>query len=196
MKVVLASASARRRDILNVLDIDFEVFATDVDESKDRGSSPVAVCETLARRKALAASAQFSSDTLVIGSDTLVHLDGEILEKPKCREDAFRMLRSLSGKTHEVYSGVSLCLNGECVTDHDLSRVTFKELSDEEIEFYIDNYPPFDKAGSYGIQDYAALFVEKTEGDYLSIIGFPLFKAAKLLYENYGIKITDLRQRR
>ncbi|MBE6551052.1 MAG: septum formation protein Maf [Ruminococcaceae bacterium] len=195
MKIVLASASARRKDIFNNIGIDFEVCPADVDEDIDHCLSPDEICETLSKRKAEYVSKKYSSDDIVIGSDTIVHLNGRILEKPGSRDDAFSMLRSLSGNTHQVYSGITVCYKGITVTSHDLSEVVFRELSDDEINFYIDHYPPYDKAGSYGIQDYASLFVEKTNGDYLSIIGFPLFKTEQLLYKNFGIKITDLRQR-
>ncbi len=195
MKIVLASASSRRKDILNNIGIDFEVCPADVDEAIDHTLPPHVICETLSKRKAECVSKRYSPDDIIIGSDTIVYLDGKILEKPKSREEAINMLKSLSGNTHRVYSGISVCYKGITATSHDMSEVVFRRLSDDEIDFYVDNYPPYDKAGSYGIQDYASLFVEKTNGDYLSIIGFPLFKTEQLLYEKFGIKITDLRQR-
>ena len=195
MKIILASASSRRKDILNNLGLEFEVYPADVDEDIDHTLSPEIICETLSKRKAEYVSDKCSANDIVIGSDTIVHLNGKILEKPKSREEAFNMLKSLSGNVHQVYSGISVCYKGVTVTGHDLSEVVFRELTDDEIDFYIEYFPPYDKAGSYGIQDYASLFVEKTNGDYLSIIGFPLFKTEQLLYKNFGIKITDLRQR-
>jgi len=165
---------------MSLLADDFITESPDVEENEDESLLPCDFACSLAKQKADAVF-ENNRDSLVIGSDTIVVLDNRILGKPKDEKDACQMLRNLSGKTHEVYTGV--CLNCEkasktffCKTD-----VTFYELSDEEIEKYVSSGEPMDKAGSYGIQGKGALFVEKINGDYFNVVGFPVSMIKKEL---------------
>lgn len=156
----------------------FTILATDADESLPEGTPPAGMVEALALRKAQAAAAEHAQ-ALIIGADTVVAIAGQVLGKPHGREDAARMLRLLSGKTHEVYTGVALiCPFGREVF-HERTRVHFFPLSERMIDWYLDTGEPFDKAGAYGIQQKGALLVEGIEGDYFNVMGFPLARAAR-----------------
>ena len=176
MKYVLASKSPRRREILKNIGVDFEIVTADTDESSDL-RDPAALTEELAARKGRAvaellwANGTLDSDTLIISADTVVVCDGEILGKPKDREDAYRMLRMLSGRSHEVVSGLALIYGDKQYAAHSTTKVYFNEISDKEIYHYIDSGEPFDKAGAYAVQGIAALFVERIEGCYFGVVG-------------------------
>ena len=173
MRFVLASASPRRREILTRLGYEFSVHASDAPESDVHGTITEMV-KTLAERKGEAVE-KLEKDAIIIAADTLVGINETALGKPKDPEDAFHMLRMLSGKTHQVSTG--LCLinteNGKKRIASDTTFVTFKELSDEEIRAYIATGEPMDKAGSYAIQGGAEKFVQKYEGSFDNIVGFP-----------------------
>ena len=183
---ILASASPRRKEILQQLGVPFEVFVTDVDESTDE-TSPTLLAEELSARKGraardmLLASGRELSGRLIIASDTTVSIDREILGKPKDDADAYRMLRLLSGRTHRVVSGIYLWMDGKEAVSHAVTEVDFAPLSEQEINDYIRMGEPYGKAGSYAIQGIGAALVEKYEGSYSNIVGLPTELLAEML---------------
>lgn len=172
-RVILASESPRRREILKQLIPVFDVIASGVPEHPIPGCSPSETARRLAEEKAGAVAARYPA-ALVIGSDTVVVAGDEILGKPVDRRDAARMLKRLSGRTHQVITGVGVCSpdgNWSLTVETD---VTFSELSEEEIAWYVRTGEPMDKAGAYGIQGLGARFIQKIKGNYLNVVGFPL----------------------
>ncbi len=181
MKIVLASKSPRRKEILQNLGIDFDVITRDTDESSDI-KDPLKLVEYLSFIKGKAVYEDIKDkDTLVISSDTVVTLDGVILGKPKDVNDAKGMLKMLSGKSHEVVSGVTLMYNDVVISEHEVTNVKFADLSDELIEKYVATLEPMDKAGSYAVQGLASLFIEGINGCYFNVVGFPVHLFAKML---------------
>lgn len=179
--LILASASPRRSEILRKAGYDFKVIPSCADENiSPIPNSPALFVEKLAHIKAEEVFLK-NPDACVIGADTVVVLDGKILGKPKDENDAFLMLKSLSGKTHTVYTGVSVISKDKTVTFNEASRVTFNTLSDDEIHAYIATKEPMDKAGSYGIQGYGAVFVSHIDGCYFNIMGLPISKLYNVL---------------
>ena len=177
--VILASRSPRRQQLLRQIGISsFDVRPADIDESAVKAGSPSELVEILSRKKAEAIE---SEDALVISADTVVSLDGEVLGKPESEEDARRMLESLSGKSHFVYTGVTVRWGQHSRTGVEKTEVFFRKLTPSEIRFYIETREPMDKAGAYGIQERGALFVEKIIGDYYNVMGLPLCHLEKLL---------------
>jgi nucleoside triphosphate pyrophosphatase len=183
-RVVLASASPRRRDLLTLIGIPHEVRPADVDESPRDGESPSAYVERLAREKATALG---DRDAVAIGSDTTVVVDDEVLAKPESKADAARMLRRLSGRSHVVLTGVAVAWRGRVESAVEAVDVTFRELSDEDIERYVATGEPMDKAGSYGIQGYGATIVSRVNGDYFAVMGLPVNRMVRLL-EQLGLR--------
>ena len=183
LRILLASSSPRRIELLGQLGLDFTHVAPDVEE-EESSLDPVERVEGNARRKAMSVSAP---DSVVIGSDTVVELDGQILGKPSDEEEAKVMLASLSGCVHQVYSGLSLVFKGKSVTRHACTKVWFRTLSDKEIDDYVESGEPLDKAGSYGIQGLGRVLVEKIEGSYSNVVGLPLELLEEMLLE-FGIK--------
>lgn len=182
-KIILASASPRRREILHNMGLEFTVMPA-ADEEKTEKVQPSEVVEELSLSKALNISKQVEKDTLIIGADTVVAFDGKILGKPKNQKDAFETLKLLQGTTHQVYTGVTILCgdSGEWVpvTFSECTQVTFYPVSEEEILRYVESGEGMDKAGSYGIQGYFGGYVKKIDGDYLNVVGFP---AARMFYE-------------
>ena len=178
--ILLASGSPRRKELLTLLDIPFKTFSTDVDESFPQDTAPAEAAEQLAFRKANAAF-QTHRDHVVIGCDTIVVHDGVILGKPADYEEARRTLTKLSGHTHLVYTGVCIMSEGKTICFHEKTSVTFWKLTDTDINKYIESGDPFDKAGSYGIQGKAALFVKEIKGDYYNVVGLPISRLAREL---------------
>lgn len=176
-KIVLASASPRRKDLLNQIGLKFDIIVSDIEEKVDANLSPESVVESLAYQKAQAISKDIKEDCLVIGSDTVVVIDEIILGKPKDSQDAFNMLKMLSGKTHKVITGVCMIdvISNKYLLQHDISHIKFRDISDNEIDAYIKTQEPFGKAGSYAVQGMSAIFVEKIEGSYTNIVGLPLY---------------------
>lgn len=176
-KVILASASPRRRELLMQAGFSFEVIESNADE-KVAIKEPGRLVAELAKRKAQAVAEGLKGEALVIGADTVVTLEGEILGKPKDKADAFRMLKALQGRTHQVYTGVALIdrkEEGMEVTDFaECTDVTMYPMSEEEIYSYIDTKEPMDKAGAYGIQGRAAIYVREIKGDYNNVVGLPI----------------------
>ena len=180
MNIVLASASPRRRELLSHFPIEFTVDPAAGPENPPAGADPEALVKTLASAKAAEVAARHP-DSLVIGADTVVELDGRILGKPADRDDAFRMLRSLSGREHRVYTGVALICADASLCNAERTRVHFREMTDREILAYIDSGEPMDKAGAYGYQGLAGLFVERIEGDFFNVVGLPLCLLGRML---------------
>lgn len=175
-KYVLASGSPRRKELLAGLGIDFEVRLLDgIDESYPDGLTGEQIAQHISRQKAEAYRATLASDELVITADTIVYLDGQVLGKPKDEADACRMLRSLSGKTHQVITGVTLLTQQQTHSFASVSQVTFAQLTDHEILHYVEHYHPLDKAGAYGIQEWIGFIgVERIEGSYFNVMGLPV----------------------
>lgn len=174
-KFILASNSPRRHELLKLLDIHFTVIASDICEEIKNGLTNEEVVMDLALQKAKHISVNYP-DHYVLGFDTLVILDGVPLGKPIDHDDAFRMLRLLSGKTHTVLTGCAIIKDKDEEVFYDSAEVTFANMSDEEINQYIASGEPFDKAGAYGIQGIGAKFIVKLDGDYYSVMGMPLHK--------------------
>ena len=179
-RIILASGSPRRRELLAKLNIDFEVITSDADEAID-SDNPEIIVETLSERKARAVLDSIPDDNiLVIGADTIVYYDGEVLGKPEDEEDARGMLSMLSDRTHQVFTGVSIIsrIKGEekIKVFSDRTDVTFYEIDKFDLADYIKTGSPMDKAGAYGIQDDFAKHVKKIDGDYNNVVGLPLSK--------------------
>ena len=173
MHIVLASASPRRKEIFSMFGLSPEICVSSVDESYDAGLSPEEVVKTLSYKKGEAVAGKFP-DAMVVSADTVVAFGGEILGKPCDESDAVKMLKSLSGTTHEVWTGYTVFLGGKSVTCAVLTKVRFKSLSHDEILSYVKTGEALDKAGSYGAQGKASVFVEGIEGDFFNVVGFPL----------------------
>ena len=191
MKVILASKSPRRVEILEKIVKEFEVVQSNFDENTiDFKGDIEKYVKDLSRNKAIEVSKRLNEPSIVIAADTIVFKDGKVLEKPKNEEDAFSMLSSLSGNTHKVYSGICLIntYDDTVVTDCDCTEVRFSELNPRQIRNYINSGEPMDKAGAYGIQGLGGAFVEGINGCYYNVMGLPLNKLYKAL-ENYNITI-------
>ncbi|MEA1881839.1 MAG: Maf family protein [Candidatus Marinimicrobia bacterium] len=173
--IILASGSPRRKQLLEQINLDFEVIPSNIHEDFSIALSPPDFVEHYAEKKA-GDVAKDHPDKWVIGADTVVVFESEILGKPKDRDDSFQMLKRLSGNTHQVYTGVSIQnINlGIRETFHATTNVTFNTLNNNDICYYIDTYKPFDKAGSYGIQDWFSVYVKKVDGCFYNVMGFPL----------------------
>jgi septum formation protein len=194
MKIILASKSPRRREILENIGLQFDVCESNVDETFDADLDPGDIVKYLSSKKAGYAAQHIKEDAIVIGADTIVVLGNDILGKPLDRDDAYKMLSSLSGKWHYVYSGICVIdtKTNKCMTDFEVTAVKIKELSNGEIISYIDTHEPLDKAGSYGIQGIGSLIVEKINGDYFNVVGLPVFKLSSLM-ENFGVNLLTFR---
>ena len=182
-RLILASQSPRRRELIARMGIPFVCISSDADETVPETLTPAETVETLARRKAEAVTKPDPADW-VLGADTVVVSDGVILGKPADAAEAKAMLRSLSGRAHEVLTGMALISpTGKCTTAVETTRVVFTDLTEEEIEAYVASGEPMDKAGAYGIQGRASLFVEGIRGDYFTVMGLPLCRLGQMLRE-------------
>jgi septum formation protein len=182
LKVILASQSPRRRQLLALVGIEHDVRPADVDESLVVGELPEQYAERLAREKAEVVGA-VEKDALVIGADTTVVIDNIVLGKPLDVGDAERMLRMLSGRSHTVITAVAACWEGRTVSGVELVDVTFRPLDDDEIRQYVATGEPMDKAGAYGIQGHGATIVRRIDGDYFAVMGLSLVRLVALLRE-------------
>jgi len=181
-RIILASASPRRRELLRQVGVEFRVVVASVDESVLRNEEPGAYVLRVAGNKASEVQAQEGGALPVLGADTAVVLDDLILGKPGCRSEAIAMLRSLSGRTHEVYSAAVLAIAGQPPRDClNITRVTFAELDLPWIESYCDTGDPMDKAGAYGVQGRAAEKITRIEGSFSGVMGLPLYETCQLL---------------
>ena len=186
MKVILASASPRRRELIENLKIDFEAKTADCVEEVIPGEHPGDTVMRLSATKARWIAERESEPSIVIGADTVVAIDDKILGKPADESEAAEMLRALSGRTHTVYTGITVIGSGKTVSEYVATDVTFYKLSERQIENYIATGEPMDKAGAYGIQKYGSLLVEGIHGDYFNVVGLPVSRLSRILSENFG----------
>lgn len=184
-KIYLASKSPRRRELLAGMGVDFEVMKTDVEESYDPSWSPEEIVMHLSRLKLTPVDMTlYEPNTVFIACDTIVVVDGQIIGKPKDTEDAKRMLNMLSGHSHTVYSGLTVATPRKRLTDYRATEVVFDELTDEMIRYYIETYQPFDKAGSYGVQEWIGIVgIREVRGSYYNVMGLPTRLLWKMLEE-------------
>ena len=180
MKIILASASPRRQELIKMITEDIIVNPCDCDETIKSGLVGKEIAEYLSKIKGEAVKEQFKND-IIVSADTIVCLNNKVLGKPKSREDAFSMLRSLSGNTHSVFTGVTIIKGEKQKTFSQETKVTFYDLSDEEIYEYVDSGDVYDKAGSYGIQGKGGLLVKGINGDYFNVVGLPVARLQREL---------------
>ena len=186
MNLILASQSPRRRELLGLTGLDFTVRVADIDETMDAGKAPF---EEVARVSCLKAQAVARKpEDVVIAADTIVVCEGKVLGKPRNEEDAYRILSLLSGRHHEVMTGMTVLRGEEIITHTEVTKIHFRELLPTEIRAYIASGEPMDKAGAYGIQGGAALFVDQMEGDYYNVMGLPVCRLAMIL-RSFGLPI-------
>ncbi len=189
-KIYLASASPRRKELLSQINLNFEILVPEVKEINDNTLAPEEVVKLNSEIKALAVSKQVDKNSIIIAADTIVVFDNIILGKPKDKNDAIHTLKLLSGKKHKVITGVTLIFNNlsKIETNFVESYVYFKNMTNDEIMYYVESGEPMDKAGSYGIQGLGAIFIEKIEGDYNNIVGLPISLIYDIL-KKYNIDI-------
>ena len=194
MKLILASQSPRRKEILESVGLKFDIMPVDADESLPEGIEGADAVTMLARRKAkaLAEAHPELSDCIILAADTLVECFGEILGKPTDKEDARRMLTMLCGCGSAVHTGICIGYKGKFATSVETAYVTFDDMSPEEIEDYISTDEPYDKAGGYAVQGRAALYIAGVTGDWYSVVGLPIHSVKTLLEEEFGILIKHI----
>lgn len=184
MKLLLASQSPRRKELLSSLGFEFEVVKIDCEEIISGSITIENAAAYLAELKA-DAFRSLEADEVLLTADTVVAIDQQILGKPKDEADAYTMLKNLSGRTHQVYTGITIKTVDKTITETDVADVTFDEISDEEIQYYIQNYKPFDKAGSYGIQEWLGMAkIKSLTGSFYTIMGLPTHLVYKILKES------------
>ena len=191
MKIVLASQSPRRRQLLGKMGLEFTTQSPEIDESAFHGRDARDLVETLSREKARWVARQQTPDTLVIGADTVVVMDGAILGKPRDGAEAQAMLAALSGRDHQVFTGVTLCQGDRILTQAEETQVTFRPLTGQEIRQYVSTGEPMDKAGAYGIQGLGGLLVEGIRGDYHNVMGLPICRLGRMLLD-FGVDCLAL----
>ena len=184
MNLILASQSPRRKELLGLMGHPFIIRVADIDEAMDAGKAPYDEVARVSRLKAMAVSRE--SDDIVVAADTIVVCDGEVLGKP--RDEAIATLKLLSGRDHQVMTGMTVCRGEECVTVTEVTDIHFRDLFDSEIRHYIATGEPMDKAGAYGIQGGAALFATSLKGDYYNVMGLPVCRLAMILRQ-FGLRI-------
>ena len=185
--LILASQSPRRREMFDRLGLDYTALTSDADETITESLTPADYVKTLALRKAKALSS--SAEDMIIAADTVVALDGEIFGKPTDYADAFRMISAFSGKTHEVYTAFAIVKGEKASAEAVATAVTFRALSEHEIDYYIKKEAPYDKAGAYGIQELAGIFVEKIEGNFDNVVGLPLCQLEMAMKREFGVSL-------
>ncbi len=185
MGVILASGSPRRKELLSFITPDFEIRVSDAEEKTEPGLSPDKTVISLALQKAAAVEPSLKEGDILLSADTVVYINGGILGKPHSRKEAYEMLSALSGRFHEVYTGVCISDGKKRVSFAEKTEVEFFKLSDAEINDYIDSGEPFDKAGGYGIQGKGALLVKGIKGDFYNVMGFPIGRINREL-EKFG----------
>ena len=181
MSLILASASPRRKELLGLFRVPFEIRVADIDEAMDPDKAPAEEVARVSRRKALAVPR--AEDDTVIAADTIVVCNGKVLGKPHSEEEAVEMLQLLSGRDHQVMTGVTVLRGGECRTFTEVTDLHFRSLSPKEIEAYVATGEPMDKAGAYGIQGGSALFCQRLVGDYYNVMGLPVCRLGQVLRE-------------
>ena len=188
MDIILASQSPRRRELLERMGLPFRTITPDIDERMERALPPGELVAAISAEKAGAVAVQTGPDAVVIAADTVVALDGAVLGKPADESDAARMLSALSGRTHQVFTGLTVACGADVRTVSEETAVTFRPLTAEEIAAYVRTGEPMDKAGAYGIQGLGALFVEGIRGDYCNVMGLPLFLLGRML-SDFGVDL-------
>lgn len=188
MKLILGSKSPRRKEILSMVNSEFEVRVSDCDESYGENTPLCQVPQILAERKARAIEAK--ENEIVIGCDTVVIYDGELMGKPCDKADAVRMLEKLSGTTHHVVSGICVKQGMREYSEAVVTDVTFRPLTKNEISAYVEKYNPVDKAGAYGIQEAAGAFVKEIRGDFYNVVGLPLCRLCEILKNEFNYEIV------
>ncbi|MBS4537180.1 septum formation inhibitor Maf [Clostridium sp. D2Q-11] len=190
-KIVLASSSPRRKDILQKYNITFDIITSDIIENIDNNDLPSISVMSLAFQKAIDVCKKIDSESIVIAADTIVYFKGEVLGKPKNKDEAREILRKLSEQTHSVYTGIAIIKanTNKKIVDYCETKVKFRRLEDEDIEKYISGSEYVDKAGSYAIQGKGALFVESIEGSYSNVVGLPIVKLDTLLKKYFKITL-------
>jgi septum formation protein len=190
MKIVLASKSPRRRELLSNLGLDFEVIESNVEEFSSE-KHPSRYVMDLSFNKAMLVAKKLKEEAIVIGADTIVVIEDKVLGKPKDRDEAFIMLKNLQGRVHTVYTGITIVRTKDFkyVSDFEETKVWIKKLEDEEIFNYIDTGEGYDKAGAYAIQGVGALIVEKIEGDYFNVVGLPISKLFDILKREFDVRL-------
>ena len=188
VKIILASGSPRRKELLKSLGIEFEIIKPNADEKILNDESPENLCKRLAELKANSINI---SNKIILAADTIVVIENEILGKPKNRDDAFRMLNLLQGREHKVLTGIALRENNKLISDVEISCVKFRELNQAQIKAYISSGECDDKAGAYAVQGLGSLLIEYIKGDYYNVVGLPLCKFGKML-SNFNITLENL----
>lgn len=179
-KILLASSSPRRSQLLSRMGYDFDITSCDIDESFDSTLSPIDVARYLSRKKARVAH-EYAQDYIVIGADTIVTIEGEILGKPGDIHEATSMLHRLKGNWHEVITGVTIIHRDREITQAQVTRVHFTQMTDDEISAYVNTTEPYDKAGGYGIQGLAGMYIDSIDGDFYNVMGFPMATVRSML---------------
>ena len=197
MRIILASKSPRRREILAMLGVQFEIISADADESSTETDPALLVTELALRkgravRELLRGEGKWNDDTLIIAADTVVAVGGKILGKPRDDADAAAMLRLLSGSTHGVLSGVALLCGERELAAAEQTGVVFDEMSEADIAWYVKSGEPCDKAGAYAVQGLASLFIKGLDGDYFNVVGLPVHRLNQLVKELLGCTLTEL----
>lgn len=184
MAIILASQSPRRRELLRQIGLeDFLVIPAKGEEKMTDDLTPAQLVEELSRQKAEEVAAQRGPEDIIIGADTVVALEHQVLGKPGTPERAAEMLRRLSGREHQVYTGVTVIKGDKTITAHEMTNVYFRKMTEEEIQWYVSTGEPLDKAGAYGIQGRGARFIPRIEGDYANVVGLPVCRLAAMLGE-------------
>lgn len=188
-KIILASASPRRKAILSEAGVEFQIITADIDETMEEGVAPYLAVQQTALKKAAAVAAKYKGEACIISADTVVCIDDSVLGKPESREEAFEFLTRLRGRDHEVLTGVCVMHvpEGRAATFCSRTRVFFKTVSDEQIWEYIDSGEPMDKAGAYGIQGKGAFLVHGIEGDFNNVVGLPFDELADFAKKEFGL---------
>lgn len=181
MNVILASQSPRRKELMSLFGVPFTIRVADIDETMDAAKAPYDEVARVSRLKALAIDREETD--IVIAADTIVVCDGQVLGKPADEADAYRMLSLLSGRSHQVMTGLTVMQGDKIITHTEVTDVFFRPLTEKEILAYIATKEPMDKAGSYGIQQKGGLFVEKINGDYFNVVGLPVCRLGQILEE-------------
>jgi septum formation protein len=188
-KIILASQSPRRRQLLEWAEIPFDVIVKETDESYPEDMLPAGIAVHIARNKALAIDQSFHPGIPVLAADTIVVLNNEVIGKPTNREDAINILSALSGRHHQVITGVVIHHNGKETAFADITDVEFHTLSKEQIEFYIDKYQPYDKAGAYAIQEWIGVVgIKSVNGDFYNVMGLPVSRVVEVLRSLEGLE--------
>lgn len=188
--IILASKSPRRQELLRLLGVDFEIMTEDIDETMDPALLPEDEVRRVSACKAQAVADRVTADDIVISADTIVVLNNRVMGKPKSEDEAIKMLRALSGHTHRVMTGVTVRQGQRVVSETVITAITFRTLSEREISAYVASGDPMDKAGAYGIQGSASVFVSHLDGDYFNVMGLPVCTLTQLL-RSFGVSVLE-----